>query len=157
MIPLGARGPVPNRSEDLARPRERKGGDQTPITKGTLRPTEAIEPDAEWHPIALMLWDGALSSGQADFYQNSDLAFLYSLCEDLSLYKRATGRGRSGQMLQTIYSAMERLLITEGDRRRVRVELVAPEPEESPASVIALDEYRQGLGLVPPLPESDSE
>ncbi|MDQ0834489.1 hypothetical protein QF032_006333 [Streptomyces achromogenes] len=32
-------------------------------------------------------------------------------------------------MLQTIYSAFERLLVAEGDRRRVRIELHEPEPE----------------------------
>lgn len=36
---------------------------------------------------------------------------------------------RSGQMLQTISSAFQRLLVAEGDRRRVRTELHGPEPE----------------------------
>ncbi|WP_444875864.1 phage terminase small subunit [Streptomyces achromogenes] len=49
------------------------------------------------------------------------------MCEDLS-YCKKSGK-RSGQMLQTIYSAFERLLVAEGDRRRVRIELHEPEPE----------------------------
>lgn len=155
---MGQRGPVPNRSEDLARPRSRKGGEHTgsDITKGELRPVEIPEPDPDWHPISLMLWDGLIKSGQADFYQQSDWAFAYSICEDLSMYKKPlTDRNgeeyhkRSGQMLQTIYSAMERLLVTEGDRRRVRIELQEPQPEENPASLVVLDGYRQGLGITP--------
>ena len=150
---MGARGPVPNRSEDLARPRERKGGDNTPITKGTLRPVVIPEADPEWHPIAKMLWESLQESGQADFYQQSDWAFAYSLMEDLTRYKeplvnQKTGEQyfkRSGQMLQTIYSAMERLLVTEGDRRRVRIELTEPETNDEDAAVLAIADYQEGL------------
>src|SRR3954451_3454665 len=103
-----ARGPVPNRSDDLARPRERKGGDVVPVTKGIARPTWIPDPDPAWHPIARQLWDALAVSGQADFYQQSDWALAFSLCDDLSHYKNSSKR--SGQMLQTIYSAMERLV-----------------------------------------------
>lgn len=146
-------GPVPNRSEDLARPRERKGKDIVPVTKGVLKPVVIPDADPDWHPIATMLWEGLLASGQADFYQQSDWAFAYSLMEDLTRYKEPLVNRdgeeyfkRSGQMLQVIYSAMERLLVTEGDRRRVRVELTEPEPESDPAAVLVMAEYRKGLG-----------
>lgn len=138
-------GPVPNRSEDLARPRERKGKDIVPVTKGEARPTKIPNADRTWHPIALKLWEGLKTSGQADFYQNSDWAFAYSLCEDLSYYKQS-GK-RSGQMLQTIYSAFERLLVTEGDRRRVRIELNEPVEDGPSASDEAIEAYRRELGL----------
>ncbi len=140
-----ARGPVPNRSDDLARPRERKGSDIVPVTKGVSRPSTVPEPDAEWHPIARQLWDALTVSGQADFYEQSDWAMAFSLCDDLSHYKKSTKR--SGQMLQTIYSAMERLLVTEGDRRRVRIELHEPDDDDTPASVVAIEGYRRDLGL----------
>ncbi|MFJ9889543.1 hypothetical protein ACIQRW_27320 [Streptomyces sp. NPDC091287] len=68
--------------------------------------------DRNWHPIARRLWDTLKSSWQADFYLASDWALAYSLCEGFSYYK-ALGK-RSGQMLQTIYSAFERLLVAEG-------------------------------------------
>ena len=148
-------GPVPNRESDLARPRQRKGKDQVAVTKGESRAVTIPRADPEWHPIALMLWNSLKKSGQADFYQQSDWAFAYSLCEDLSMYKKPLVNRdgeeyhkRSGQMLQTIYSAMERLLVTEGDRRRVRIELHEPEPGEDLASVTAIDGARAALGLV---------
>jgi len=147
-------GPVPNRSDDLARPRERKGSDVVPVTKGVMRPVTIPEGDPDWHPIARMLWDSLQTSGQADFYQDSDWAFAYSVCEDLSLYKKPQisrdgeeYHKRSGQMLQTIYSAFERLLVSEGDRRRVRLELEQPEAEENPAELKVLADYREGLGV----------
>ncbi|KQX36996.1 hypothetical protein ASD97_10050 [Streptomyces sp. Root63] len=143
---MGNRGPVPNREDDLARPRSRKGTDQQSVTKGEMKPVKVPNADREWHPIARRLWDSLKSSGQADFYQNSDWAFAYSLCEDLSHYKKS-GK-RSGQMLQTIYSAFERLLVAEGDRRRVRIELSEPEDEQDSAAVVAIADYKKELGLV---------
>lgn len=139
-------GPVPNRESDLARPRERKGKDQVPVTKGQSRPTTIPRADPEWHPIARMLWDSLKRSGQSDFYEQSDWAVAYSLCEDLSLYK-ASGR-RSSQMAQVIYSTMSNLLVTEADRRRVRIELHEPEAEEDTASVTAITGAKAKLGLV---------
>jgi hypothetical protein len=142
-------GPVPDREGNLARPRSRKGKEYaTEVTRGVALPTEPPDPDPEWHPIALMLWEGALSSGQASFYQNSDYAMLYSLCDDISYIKK---RGqRSAQMLATVYSAMTSLLITEGDRRRVRVELDPPVAPIATEGEEALEEYRaQLLQLVP--------
>jgi hypothetical protein len=151
---VGQRGPVPNRSEDLSRERDANRGDRPEITKGTLLPVTIPEPDPEWHDIAKMLWESLALSGQAAYYQQSDWAFAYSLCDDLSYYKNPLVdrngieyHKRSGQMLQTIYSAMERLLVTEGDRRRVRIELSEPEPEEDEAAVLMLADYQAALGL----------
>jgi hypothetical protein len=73
-------------------PRERKGGDNAAVTKGMSRPATIPEPDQTWHPIARMLWDATLESEQTDFYESSDYAFLFSVCEDLSYYKRGIKR-----------------------------------------------------------------
>lgn len=142
---MGARGPVPNREADLARPRSRKGADQQPVTKGTARTVVWPEASTDWHEIAQELFNACAKSGQADFYQQSDIALLYSLCDDLSHYKKS-GK-RSGQMAQTIYSALSNLLVSEGDRRRVRVELTEPETGKTPAAVLAIADYREALGL----------
>jgi hypothetical protein len=140
-------GPVPNRSEDLARPRERRGGDVTPVTKGVAREVKIPNASRDWHPIAKRLWESLKTSGQSDYYQNSDWAFAFSVCDDLSYYKKASQR--SAMMLASLNSSMERLLVTEADRRRARIELDAPEADESEASVVVLDNYKQGLSLVP--------
>lgn len=143
---MGSRGPVPSREADLARPRHRKGGDAAPVTTGAWRAPIIPDPDPEWHPIARQLWDSLATSGQADHYQSSDWAYAYSVCEDLSYYKRS-GK-RSGQMLASIYSAMTALLLTEGDRRRVRIELERPPDEHAEdAAVIAIADYKKALGI----------
>lgn len=156
-------GPVPNRSNDLSRERDANRGDRMPIATGQLRDVAIPDPDPDWHPIARMLWDGALASGQADFYQQSDLALLFSLCDDISTYKKPAyikDDGTevfkpNGQILATIYGAFERLLITEGDRRRARIELTAPPSTEPTASVAVMADYRDALYAVPDLPKTD--
>ncbi|WP_405799486.1 hypothetical protein [Streptomyces sp. NBC_01506] len=142
---MGARGPIPNREEDLARPRSRKGTDEQDAKKGLMRKVTVPRADPEWHPIAKQLYDSLKKSGQADFYQQSDWAYAYALCDDLSHYKKS-GK-RSAQMAQTLYSALGNLLVTEGDRRRVRLELQEPEAEMTSASVLAIADYKRELGF----------
>lgn len=149
---MGTRGPVPERSDNLSRDRDANRGGRPDVTKGVMRPVDIPDADPEWHPIAKMLWESLEQSGQSDFYQQTDWAFAYSLCEDLSMYKKpftsATGveyHKRSGQMLATIYSAMSNLLVTEADRRRVRIELEEPDDESTSAAVLAIADYKQML------------
>jgi hypothetical protein len=144
---MGDRGPIPNRSEDLARPRERKGGDAAQaITKGVLRDIEyVLPPSADWHQVATTLYLSLANSGQSDYYQESDWALAWSLCDDLSHYKKA-GR-RSAQMAATIYSALSSLMVSEGDRRRVRLELQPAEDDAEDAALYAIEDYKNELGV----------
>ncbi|WP_249416797.1 hypothetical protein [Streptomyces sp. TS71-3] len=54
---------------------------------------------------------------------------------------------RSGQMLQTSYSAFQHLLVAAGDQRRVRIELQEPPDESASAAVVAIADYKKDLGL----------
>lgn len=139
-------GPIPNRESDLARPRERKGGEVVVVTRGESRTVTWPRPDPEWHKIARDLYLACKKSGQADFYQQSDIALLFSLCDDLS-YIKNQGYKRSAEMLKGVYAALGTLLVSEGDRRRVRIELHEPEPDTEPAAVIAIADYQRDLGL----------
>lgn len=136
-------GPIPEREDNLARPRERKGSDIMSVTKGTLRETKIPRVSDDWHPIAKRVWEGAKTSGQADYYQNSDWAMLYSLCDDLSYYKKS-GK-RSSQMLASIMAGLTTLMLTEGDRRKARLELEAPDDGSGDAELIAIDGYKDML------------
>lgn len=148
-------GPVPNREEDRARPRSRKGGEQREVTKGTMRTVEIPEADFDWHPAALKIWLGLKASGQSDFFQQSDWAFAHSLMDDLTYYKRS-GR-RSPEMLKAIMSGLSNLLVTEADRRRVRIELQQPEDEGEPAAVLAIADYRAALDADVETPEDEDD
>jgi len=134
---------IPRREEELARPRSRKGKDQQPVKRGVMRTAMVPEPDENWHPVATRLYLSALDSGQRDFYQSSDIALLWSLCDDLSDFKKA-GR-RSAQMAAVIYTALSKLLLTEGDRRIARIELTEPTPEGPSAEVVAIASIQDRL------------
>lgn len=144
---MGTRGPVPKRTESLNGHRSKDELAGSKVTKAlgaddVARP----EPDPDWHPIAARLWHSLGESGQSRFYEPSDWAVAYSLMDDLSYYKSSSKR--SGQMLATIMSAMSSLLVTEGDRRRVQIELARPNAEDSEEStkVAVMDKWRQRTG-----------
>lgn len=133
---MGTRGPVPKRSDEGHRTtRARKRGVSkvaAPVGGGEF---EVPEPDEEWHRIAKDLWAAALVSPQRKYYTATDWMVLYSLCDDLSYYK-SMGK-RSGQMLASLNSMMTSLLLTEGDRRRVQIELEVRTEEELESAGVA--------------------
>lgn len=139
---MGTRGPVPKRSEE----RHRRNAPEQPITRAAGATEVSIpEADPKWHPIATQLWESLKTSGQSRFYEPSDWALAYSLMEDLSRYKKSAKR--SGQMLTAIMSGLSDLLVSEGDRRRVGIELSRPETEHKKQSegVAEMNEWRKRL------------
>jgi len=138
------------REEELARPRERNGKDKATtqdVTLGELRKVTIPHADGSWHPIAKRLYDSLRTSGQADYFQNSDWNYAWFICNEISLYQQAQGRARSAVLFATLLQGLEKLLITEADRRKARLELRAPEPDQTPLSVVAIDDYRKALEL----------
>ncbi|MFB9661587.1 hypothetical protein ACFQS3_02595 [Glycomyces mayteni] len=131
-------GPVPKREDQ----RRRRNTDGTPTTKGQARGAAFIPAaNADWHPLAIQLYDALETSGQSDYFEDSDWAYAQIVCEALSNCLKASRM--SAQMFQAVDSAMARLLVTEGDRRRLRLELnKAPEadPDERDAYSI-IEEY----------------
>lgn len=150
-------GPLPMRSEELTRDRSRMGRDRGPdIAQGQMfdcNPDD-WQPGEDWHPIAVRVFNSLKTSGIAEFYQDSDWAIAWTICEDLSRYKeplinRETGEEyykRSGQMLQTIMSTLLSLGMTEGDRRRMRIELQKPD-DRPDLQVVAINDAKSALGL----------
>jgi hypothetical protein len=142
----GTRGPIGKRSDERVRRNTPESQGQLPVAQGEghyefVRP----QPDEDWHPIARMLWDGLEDSGMSEFYQLSDWAAAVMLCENLSreLKPQFVGfqdRIHSGtQEMEHLptkmtlpikggnLTAMLRLFatlgVTEGDRRRLQIEL----------------------------------
>lgn len=112
------RGPIPNRSDQ----RRRTNTDSGPISKAPASSRVKRPPvNGKWHSIAKMLYRSMAESGQAVFMEPSDWAFAYLVCSEISEYCRATKK--SAVMFSAIEQATSRLMITEGDRRRLRIEL----------------------------------
>lgn len=171
-------GPVP------APQRRRRNTDTKPRSTGERRKVLWPAIPDKWDPMAKMIYSSAQSSGQVDFYQQSDVAYLFFVCDQIDYYQRsgavvveherdsdgkfllddegeripvldengqpkriAVGK-RSAMMLKSIFDQFEALLVSEGDRRRLRMELKEPEPDEEPPELIMLAQYRDQVGKV---------
>lgn len=152
---MGSRGPIPDREDNLARPRDRRGSDEQSAKRGLLKDI-ALDwlPDEGWSDFTLNVWKSASASGMADFYQDTDYAELWFICQELDRYSQPKVNTKTGElwfkqspeMVKALLTGLSNLGFTEGDRRRIRIELDAPEPEAQSASVTALHLYAGGLG-----------
>lgn len=139
-------GPIPNRSTDLSRERDADRADRPSLKKGEMLPVRIPGPDGSWDSIALKLWYSLEESGQSKFYQQSDWAYAYIIVNELSEYLKSEGKGRSAMRFQVIMQSLANLLVTEADRRRIRIELEEPQEDEGPsAAVLALADYEKQL------------
>jgi hypothetical protein len=134
---------MPFRSEELAEPRRPgREANSIPLRKGELRPVTIPDPDPEWHEIAARWYNSAATSGQSDFYQDSDWAIAYLVASEIHRYLTEAPK-QSAFLLQTILDASKDLLYTDGSRRRLRLEL--SEVELAPVvdlAEVAIQKYR---------------
>lgn len=133
---MGARGPVPKRSDQ----RRRRNKDGV-ITKGvSTGVVEWPEPSDLWHPVAVAWYQSLEESGQSDYYEPSDVWTARYVAEAMS---RNLQHGRfSAQLFAAVMSAMTELLTTEGARRRARMELQRDPAEVEDPRVAVLANYR---------------
>jgi hypothetical protein len=115
---VGARGPVPKRSDQ----RVRRNKD-VPVEKVQSIGVVPIPPlmVEDPHPITVFWYDSLRESVQSQFYQPSDWAaaqFVALKLDNECKYLRG-----SAQMSAVIQSFFSDLLVTEGARRRVKVEV----------------------------------
>lgn len=127
-----------NRSTDLApgseRARKSRGHE---VTKGTSGNVTIPDPDGDWCKAARMMWDAGLESGAAEFYESTDYATLYLLCDQIDYLYRTNKAGeakpRSPEMFKAVLTGLGNLLVTEGDRRKLHIELTKPDPSDGAA------------------------
>lgn len=112
-------GPIPKRSEE----RIRRNKPEIEITKIEAS-NEVTQPPLGFddpHPIISDLWDSLGESAQSEYYEPSDWQFArFTLHFADGLIKQARP---SAQMFQGVTSALTDLLVSEGARRRVRMEI----------------------------------
>jgi len=116
---MGARGPVPKRSDQ----RVRRNKPAVPVEKvesiGVVAVPELGFDDP--HFLTVDLYRSLSESAQARFYEPSDYQIARSVLHFLDQQFK-TSRP-SGQMVQSLFSQLTDLLLTEGARRRVRLEV----------------------------------
>lgn len=141
----GLVGQVPYRSGDLSRERDAKKSARGEIRKGTLKDLYWYDCPENWHPSVKAIWYSVPESGIYEYYQNTDLAMLYALLEDLDRAKKKNGTPPA-MLLNTLYTQLNGFGFSEGDRRRMRIELEA-EPTEDPIETRAVSEYQDALNV----------
>lgn len=151
----GAGGPPPKRSDQ----RRRANKPVVPVERAAgAAAVEIPEADSQWHPVAKRWFESLAGSGQSVFYEPSDWATAYVIAESMSRELKPQPIGTTedgkpimaalppkGASLTAWLRAMTVLMATEGDRRRLRLELVRPGGEEPEADVSELAEYRARL------------
>lgn len=138
---MGTRGPVPKRSDQ----RRRMNKPEIPVSTAPAGKVERNPADPEWHPIAHSWYESLAESGQSAFYQRSDWETARYVAEAMS--RNLVASRFSAQLFAAVMSATTSLLATEGDRRRLRIELERETAvsEGSDEVVVDLDAARRRL------------
>lgn len=109
------------------------------------------------HPFVVEFYESIRQSAQSNYYEPSDWQFarltMYTLNEELNaVYQSGDNKGKKKPLgvmkLQVINQMMSTLLLTEGDRRRVRMEIernAGPTAEGGKVLTMA-DHFKQVLG-----------
>ncbi|WP_018503071.1 phage terminase small subunit [Parafrankia discariae] len=153
----GRGGPVPKRQAQ----RRRANKPEVEVRSAPAAPAGKAQPPAaarDWHPIARRWYKALAESGQSVYYEPSDWATAYLLAEVISreLQPQIVGRDEEtgkpltatmpvkGASLAAWLKAMTGLMVTEGERRRARVELTRTDEEPAEEGALSkLDEYRR--------------
>lgn len=138
-------GPIPKRSEERTR-RNKLDESGLELKKGNAFGVEAIPPAREDWPDEVHQWYKALAeSGMSTYYEMSDWAQALIIGDALAeFYSRDPGR-RSWQMVDTVLKHMATLGTTEGERRRMRIELEPASVPEKSAAEKAKDRWKKDL------------
>ena len=133
---MATRGPVPKRDAERRRRNKPETTGETVKIVGAVRVPAA---DKTWHPIARRWYLSLKRSGQAQFYEPSDwMTAKYTA----DLMSRLLNDDRpSAEMVKALNPLMASLLTTEGERRRVRME-IERQGESAGAGVTVMDAYR---------------
>ena len=119
---MGTRGPIPKRDEERIRRNTPDVPTETITVIGSFEIPELGIDDP--HPFVTDFYESLKDSGQARYYEPSDWQYarlaLLLLDEALKIPGR---QGISPMKVQNVIGMLSDLLVTEGDRRRVRMEV----------------------------------
>lgn len=134
-------GPVPKK--DAERRRRNKNDGPSSIPAEVINVDELLAgdveiplPDESWHPIARQVYESQVRSGQVVWMEPSDWSMLYMICESISrdFSEQVVGITEDGDVvraeiplkgasLSAYLKAFNMLLVAEGGRRTLRIEL----------------------------------
>jgi hypothetical protein len=134
-------GPVPKRPDE----RVRRNTDVVP-TEIVEAFGEVVVPPLNMpfdpHPMVVDFYDSLIISAQAQFFEPSDWEYARLVC--FIMQGIVTTNRPSSEMFKALQTAMSNLLVTEGDRRRLRIEIARqptkPQDDESEAMILAFQQ-----------------
>ncbi|AEJ95009.1 minor tail protein [Mycobacterium phage Hammer] len=126
---MGTRGPIGKRDEERVRRNKPEGGDADTIQViGAVQIPELgdISHLGETHPLVSEMYESIKKSAAVKYYEPTDWQFarltLYTLNQEL-IAAQHMGKPIGAMKLTAINQMLSALLLTEGDRRRVRLEI----------------------------------
>lgn len=129
-------GPMPKRSDMRIRRNKPENEGGVPLSRGTAMGFTAwAAPGEDWDESVIRLYNSFRNSGMVSYYEDTDVQMIWQACDQMQVHR--DGR-RSAQGFDFIMKALDRLGATEDARRRMRIELVAPQEEEQDAPELAL-------------------
>ena len=95
-------------------------------TRGTTKipataPRWSVPPNPDWHEVAIRTYVAAIDSPQAAYYTDSDWSQLYLYASELS--SLLFDARPSAERMKALHQLGGDLLLTEGARRRARIEI----------------------------------
>lgn len=147
---MGLRGPAPKRDEDRVRRNIPTDPTVTVQMHGlvTIPDLGNVSHLGETHPLITEMYESIKQSASVKFYEPTDWQFarmtLFMLNQEL-IAAQHNGKPVGAMKLTAINQMMSALLLTEGDRRRARLEIERAPAETSGKVLDVTDILRQRL------------
>ena len=125
---MGIRGPMPKRDEDRIRRNIPENPTETVQMIGSVHIPDLgdMSHQGETHPLITEMYESIKQSASVKFYEPTDWQFarmtLYMLNQEL-IAAAHNGKPVGAMKLTAINQMLSALLLTEGDRRRARLEI----------------------------------
>ena len=147
---MGARGPIPKRDDERVRRNVPENPTETIQVIGTVQIPELgdVSYDGETHPIIIEMYEAMKESAAVKFFEPTDWQFarltMLTLNQELIAAKQ-WGKPIGAMKLTAINQMLSALLLTEGDRRRARLEIERVGNAQDGKVVDVTDMLRQRL------------
>lgn len=125
---MGQRGPIPKREDERVRRNLPENPTDTIQVIGTVQIPELgdVSYEGETHPIIIEMYESMKESAAVKFFEPTDWQFarltMLTLNQEL-IAARHLGKPIGAMKLTAITTMLSALLLTEGDRRRARLEI----------------------------------
>ncbi|ALA07817.1 terminase small subunit [Mycobacterium phage Fayely] len=124
----GTRGPIGKRDEERVRRNVPDNPTETVVVHGAVKIPEMgdLSHLGETHPLIIEMYESIKNSAAVRYYEPTDWTYaklaLYTLNQEL-IAAQHNGKPVGAMKLTAINQMLSALLLTEGDRRRVRLEI----------------------------------